>query len=120
MNAPLIDDTPPLESPYTLQRRISDILHRLPNKILTFFGAPGFVMPFEHADRVTGDYNETPGRKPKISKLKEIKKLCLDKKYKEIKMIFAKDIKKILDSNKNLPKSQIENTIKITLVLLTN
>lgn len=46
----------PKSSPYTLRRRIRDIISQSSNQILTFFNAPGFVTPIDYADRVTGDY----------------------------------------------------------------
>ena len=42
-------------SPYTLCRRIKDIIYHLPNQILTLINAPGFVREIEYPDWVTGD-----------------------------------------------------------------
>lgn len=47
---------PPSSSPYTFRRRIRDIIFQFPNQLLTLINAPGFVVPIDFTDKVTGDY----------------------------------------------------------------
>jgi len=50
-----VDSFPTTSSPYHLGRRIKDIILGIPSLLIKLLGLPGFVQPFDYADKVTGD-----------------------------------------------------------------